>query len=155
MEKSLLMYYHCITFQLVAKKKENIRNIKINFKINAHLVIPDPRQSTGVWADPKLTQPGLPVHTGTLSDRKMAFHFLLPTARAYNQCSCYTHFLSWTTPKMAKTDVRMLLVISQYLNDHIKVHQYKKNKVHKLIILKSHYHFPVQSYPVFPSLFPI
>lgn len=29
---------------------------------------------------------------------------------------------------MAKTDVRMLLVISQYLNDHIKVHQYKKTK---------------------------
>lgn len=124
-EKSLSTYYHCITFQLVAKKKKealkrpeirwsfSIRNLLtyLNthgntkegpFKINCSFSYSSPKTITpspGLWADLPVTRTALYIHPSILSDRKVSFHFLLPAVRAYNQHSSYARFLSWSTSK--------------------------------------------------------
>lgn len=67
-----------------------------------------------------------------LTGRYLSISFYLLLGPIVNILSMHT-FFHRALLRYAKTDVKMPLVINQYLNDYIKMHQHKKSKgyIHK------------------------
>lgn len=92
--------------------------------------------------------------------RKKSFHFLLPLLGPIINILSTLTFFHRALLKYAKIDVKMSLVINQYLNDYMKIHQHKKGYTCKQNEGENWPHYShtvifVQSFPVVPSLFPI